>query len=126
MRHLPLALLLGSTLLASAIASATSTTTIPAAAVKTAEQLRDQALHDDTGYRIVESLTTEVGPRMAGSAGDQQDRRVRGLTEGLNAQLDPVGRHSGRLRPAHTPLCRHGPVKTRLPERTHRSGSAQG
>jgi hypothetical protein len=74
MRHLPLALLLGSTLLASAAASTPSTTTIPAPAVKTAGQLRDKALHDDTGYRIVESLTTEVGPRMAGSPADQRAR----------------------------------------------------
>ncbi|MBN8714559.1 MAG: M20/M25/M40 family metallo-hydrolase [Xanthomonadales bacterium] len=73
--RLPLALLLGSTLLASANANANANaTTIPAAAVRTAEQLRDKALHDDTGYRIVESLTTEVGPRMAGSAADQRGR----------------------------------------------------
>ena len=74
MRHLPLALLLGSLCLASGAASAAGTTTIPDTAVKTAEQLRDQALRDDTGYRIVASLTTEVGPRMAGSAADQRAR----------------------------------------------------
>lgn len=32
-----------------------------------AAQLRDQALHDDTAWRVLESLTTEVGPRPAGS-----------------------------------------------------------
>ncbi len=75
MRRFPLTLLAASLLLASGIASAAGTvTTIPAAAVKTAEQLRDKAMHDDTGYRIVASLTTEVGPRMAGSDADKRAR----------------------------------------------------
>ncbi len=73
MRRLPLTLLAASLLLASGIACAANTT-IPATAVKTAEQLRDKAMHDDTGYRIVASLTTEVGPRMAGSNADQRAR----------------------------------------------------
>jgi hypothetical protein len=71
MRRLPLTLLAASLLLASGIASAANTT-IPATAVKTAEQLRDKAMHDDTSYRIVTSLTTEVGPRLAGSEADQR------------------------------------------------------
>lgn len=32
--------------------------------------LRDQALGDETAWRLLESLTTEVGPRMHGSPGD--------------------------------------------------------
>ena len=68
MHHFRLSLLAASLLLASGIASAA--TTIPAAAVKTAEQLRDQALHDGTAMAVVTSLTTEVGPRLAGSAAD--------------------------------------------------------
>lgn len=71
MRTFPLSLL-ASALLFSGMASAA--TTIPDAAVKTAIQLRDKAMHDDSGYRIVESLTTEVGPRMAGSDADQRAR----------------------------------------------------
>jgi hypothetical protein len=75
MRRLPLTLLAASLLLATGIASATNpATTISATAVKTAEQLRDTAMHDDTGYRIVESLTTEIGPRLAGSDADQRAR----------------------------------------------------
>jgi hypothetical protein len=75
MRPLPLTLLAASLLLATGIASAADpTTTISAATVKAAEQLRDKAMHDDTGYRIVESLTTEIGPRMAGSDADQRAR----------------------------------------------------
>lgn len=35
-----------------------------------ASTLRQRGLADDTGWRLVESLTTEVGPRSAGSPGD--------------------------------------------------------
>lgn len=35
-----------------------------------ARSLRDHALTDDTGYDVLRSLTTEVGPRSAGSPGD--------------------------------------------------------
>lgn len=38
--------------------------------IKIASQLRDEALKSSKGYEIVESLTTEVGPRMAGTPGD--------------------------------------------------------
>jgi len=34
------------------------------------EALQEQALQDDTAWRLLESLTTEVGPRMAGTEGD--------------------------------------------------------
>jgi Zn-dependent M28 family amino/carboxypeptidase len=43
---------------------------IPDSAMKQAAALREQALSNDLAYRITESLTTEVGPRMAGSEGD--------------------------------------------------------
>ena len=36
-------------------------------AIATATQLREQALTGSSAYDIVESLTTEVGPRLAGS-----------------------------------------------------------
>jgi hypothetical protein len=35
-----------------------------------ANTLRERALADETAFRLVESLTTEVGPRLAGSPGD--------------------------------------------------------
>ncbi|MGH8105874.1 MAG: M28 family peptidase [Arenimonas sp.] len=35
-----------------------------------ATELRDQALQENQAYELLESLTTEVGPRMAGSPGD--------------------------------------------------------
>ncbi|GAB2523813.1 M20/M25/M40 family metallo-hydrolase [Lysobacter humi (ex Lee et al. 2017)] len=43
---------------------------IPDSAAAHAERLRDEALKSDLAYRIVESLTTEVGPRLAGSEAD--------------------------------------------------------
>ncbi|CAM5583909.1 M20/M25/M40 family metallo-hydrolase [Rhodanobacter lindaniclasticus] len=73
MRRLPLTLLAAGLLLAGGIASAA--TTIPASAVKTAEQLRDTALHDGTAMAVVTSLTTEVGPRLAGSDADLRARQ---------------------------------------------------
>ena len=69
---------LAPSLLAFAIATATfavsaaqpAATRIPDAAIATATQLRERALADDTAWKVVESLTTEVGPRLAGSEGD--------------------------------------------------------
>mgnify|MGYP003385583583 FL=1 len=39
---------------------------------ETAEQLREEALRSSIAWDIVESLTTEVGPRMAGTAADKR------------------------------------------------------
>jgi hypothetical protein len=43
---------------------------IPDAALERAAALRETALASDLAYRITESLTTEVGPRLAGSEAD--------------------------------------------------------
>jgi len=45
-------------------------TRIDDAAMRTAAQLRERALQDRTSWAVVESLTTEVGPRPAGSEAD--------------------------------------------------------
>ena len=45
-------------------------TRIGDAAMAQAATLRQAALADDTGWKVVESLTTEVGPRMGGSEAD--------------------------------------------------------
>ncbi len=74
MRRLPLSMLAASLMLAIGTASAATQTTVPAAAVKTAEQLRDKAMNDNTAYDIVTSLTTEVGARLAGSPADARGR----------------------------------------------------
>lgn len=49
-------------------------TRIPAAALATAAQLRDRALHDDTAWNFTEGLTTEIGPRLAASENDLKAR----------------------------------------------------
>jgi Zn-dependent M28 family amino/carboxypeptidase len=67
MRLVPLLLALGLTGTAFA---AERETRIPEAALTAAAQLREQALADNTGWNVVESLTTEVGPRLAGSEAD--------------------------------------------------------
>ncbi|GAB3748226.1 M28 family peptidase [Lysobacter olei] len=58
------------TLLPMAVDAAQRTTRIPESAMTVAGTLRETALASDLGYRVTESLTTEVGPRMAGSEGD--------------------------------------------------------
>ena len=50
--------------------AATRETRIPDDALTTAAALRETALASELGYRITESLTTEVGPRLAGSEAD--------------------------------------------------------
>ena len=45
-------------------------TRIDDASMTRAAQLRETALKDDTGWNVTESLTTEVGPRLAGSEAD--------------------------------------------------------
>ncbi|MDQ3617129.1 MAG: M28 family peptidase [Pseudomonadota bacterium] len=52
------------------VAAAPRETRIPEAAIANVAQLRETALASDLGYRITESLTTEVGARMAGSEAD--------------------------------------------------------
>ena len=75
MQRPALTLLTAGLMLAHGLAcAADAPTTIPAAAVQTAEQLRDKALKDDTAYKTVESLTTEVGARMAGGVNDPRAR----------------------------------------------------
>ncbi len=63
------ALVIAMALLASLPAYAQQTTIDPASLAQAA-QLRDSALNDHTGWNVVESLTTEVGPRLAGSEAD--------------------------------------------------------
>ena len=46
--------------------SATTDNGAPATALRQADALREAALRDDTAWQILESLTTEVGPRVAG------------------------------------------------------------
>ena len=43
--------------------------------VATAERLRDSALAENQAWELVESVTTEVGPRLAGTDKEAQARR---------------------------------------------------
>lgn len=70
-RSLPLALLL----LASPLAiAAGKPTVIPDAALATAAQLREAALKDEVALAFTRDLTTEIGPRLAGSDNDLKAR----------------------------------------------------
>ncbi|WP_267116933.1 M28 family peptidase, partial [Xanthomonas sacchari] len=65
-----LAVVIAAVLSLSSPAVAAEATRIPEAALRDAAALRERALADDTGWKVVESLTTEIGPRMAGSEAD--------------------------------------------------------
>ena len=67
---------------------------IPAAAVARAEALRDRALKGSGAYDILESLTTEIGPRLAGS--DAEHRAAAWGVETLKA-LGFVNVHTERF-----------------------------
>ena len=71
MRFAPtmLAVALAATL-AVAHAASPSQTTLSQKSLDAAAQLRERALNDDTAWKFVEGLTTEVGPRLAGSEAD--------------------------------------------------------
>ena len=63
-------LFIGAVATAVALAAPPRDTRIPDAALANAAALREQALQDKTAWQVVESLTTEVGPRLAGSEAD--------------------------------------------------------
>ena len=70
-RTLPLALAVLATFAAQA---ADKPTRIPDAALKTAAELRERGLKDDTAWDFTEGLTTEVGARLAASENDAKAR----------------------------------------------------
>lgn len=72
-RLVPSSLALACAFAAAAVLAA-APTRIPEDAVRTAITLRDRALHDDTAWNLTESLTTEIGPRLAGSDNDLRAR----------------------------------------------------
>ncbi|MEJ7745723.1 MAG: M28 family peptidase [Luteimonas sp.] len=90
MRLAPLLLALAWVLPASA---ATRETRIPEASLKVAGSLRERALADNTAWKLVESLTTEVGPRPAGSAGDAR------AVKWAQARFEQLGYDNVRLQP---------------------------
>ena len=63
-------LLLSVCLLSAASLPARAGTPVATTATDAAAALRERALADDTAWKVVESLTTEIGPRLAGSEAD--------------------------------------------------------
>ena len=71
LRHLLVPLVLAfSVPAASGLAAPATSNAVPEAAMRDTERLRQAALGDDTAWQVLESLTTEVGPRLAGSEAD--------------------------------------------------------
>jgi carboxypeptidase Q len=64
--------------------------------------IREQALKDATAYELVESMTTEVGPRMAGTAGD-----AKGVAW-AQAKFKELGFDEVRLEPVSYPVWERG------------------
>jgi hypothetical protein len=114
MRH-SLTLLAASLMLATgSICAKDAPTTIPASAVQTAEQLRDKALHDDTAYKVVEGLTTEVGARLAGGVNDERGR------DWMVAKFKALGFDKVYTEPVSYPLwvrrSEHGAIVAPFPQ----------
>jgi hypothetical protein len=79
-----------------------------AADLEAAAQLRDQALRDGEAWRLVESLTTEVGARPAGSAADARAR------DWALAQFARLNLAEARAEPLPLRVWRRGPSGARL------------
>jgi Zn-dependent M28 family amino/carboxypeptidase len=75
---------------------------------KVAASLRDRALKDPTAYDIVESLTTEVGPRLAGSPG------AHAAMEWGVAKLKALGFSNVHAEPYTTPVWARGPESAEI------------
>jgi carboxypeptidase Q len=73
-----------------------------------ARVLRERALDDDTAYDLLRSLTTEVGPRLAGSPGD-----ARAVAWAV-AQLDRLGFENVRAEPVTVPRWVRGEARAAI------------
>lgn len=67
-----------------------------------AEQLTKRALVSNTGYELIESLTTQVGPRLAGTEAEARAR------EWAVRQLKDMGFSNVRVEPFQVPVWRRG------------------
>ena len=75
------------------------------AALAEARALRERALADDTAYELTRSLTTEVGPRLAGSPGD-----ARAVAWAM-ARLEALGISNVRAEPVTVPRWVRGEAR---------------
>jgi len=78
------------------------------AALAEARALRERALADDTAYELVRSLTTEVGPRLAGSPGDA--KAVAWSVE----KLEALGFSNVRAEPVTVPRWIRGEARAEI------------
>ena len=80
-----------------------------------AAELRDSALQKNEAYTLLESLTTEIGPRMAGSPADA--RAVAWAEQKFKA----LGYDKVILQPVTFPVWQRGPEKRKFcrPFRNH-------
>lgn len=86
--------LIAATLLAGVASAQDDIFALDPSLIERAERLRDRALSDPLAYELVASLTTEVGPRLAGSPGDiaavlWAQRRLQALGFD-NVRIEPV------------------------------------
>src|SRR4249919_4308545 len=95
MRLVPL--LLAIAIATPASAQQAATTKIPQSALDQVPALRERALADRTGWDVVESLTTEVGPRLAGSEADAR------AVEWAQAKFKALGYDKVWLEEVHFP-----------------------
>src|SRR5215212_1499803 len=65
--------------------------------------LRDAALHDDYAWSITEALTTEIGPRLAGTAAEARAR------DWAVARLRAMGFANVRVETFDLPVWTRGP-----------------
>ncbi len=79
-----------------------------AADLRHAEALRDRALQDREAWRLVESLTTEVGARPAGSSADAR------ATAWALAQFERLKLANARAEPLPLRIWQRGPAAARL------------
>jgi carboxypeptidase Q len=102
MSRLVAILLLGASATVGAADPAPTATKIPDAAIAIATQMRDGAILGTQAYDIVESLTTEVGPRMAGTPGDAR------AVAWAKAKFEALGFDRVTLEPVTFPLWQRG------------------
>ena len=89
-------------------APAPSELTFTAAQLEEAAALRERALRDDTGYELLRSLTSRVGPRFAGTPGDSA--AVAWALE----QMRALGFQNVRAEPVRVPRWQRGECRVEL------------
>lgn len=78
------------------------------AAAPAPEQIRDKALHDDSAWDIVEGLTTEIGPRLAGTEAEARAR------DWAVAKLKALGFQNVHIEPFNVPAWVRGEERAEI------------